>query len=108
MARKSWRPYRIVYRGESFEVNADAFDEALRDNHIKRCEKDRRRGYVRLDLVMFRDAHTARPRFAVREPAAYDPAGVPSWWPKLVGRAEVYFGRPDTGLYEQWDQAFAR
>lgn len=108
MARKSWRPYRIVFRGESIDVNAAEFDAALRDNHIRRCDRDGRKGYVRDDLAMYRDAHTRSPRFSVKDPAVYDPAGVPSWWPKLVGRAEVYFGRKDAGLFDQWDQVCAR
>jgi hypothetical protein len=93
MARKSWKPYRIVFKGQSIEVNAAEFHGALGDNLTRQCDRDRRKAYVRHDLVMHKDAASGSPRFALRDKPEFDPYAIKSSW-ALIERIAAYFVEP--------------
>jgi hypothetical protein len=86
MPRRGWKPFRVVVPGKVIEVSSAEFHAALDDFLIRRCDEDRRKGYLRSDIKMYRDAQTGQTRFAVRNPAPHDPYGIPSFLGILIRR----------------------
>jgi hypothetical protein len=72
------------------EVNAAEFRQAIADGLAKPCAKDKRKAYIREDLRFYRDKQTNGLRFHIKNPADFDPAGVPSSW-RLIERIAVYY-----------------
>lgn len=63
---------------------------------------------VKPEYRLYIDHQTGMPSITLAEVPEHDPHAIPSWWPKLVGRAEFYFGRANDVLYKWHDQVYQR
>lgn len=91
MARKTWRPYRAVYRGQVFDMSAELFHEAVRARWIEVSSTDKRKAYVHAEYTMYKDPYTKQVRFEKRVKPEYDPFAADlrsSWY--LIEREAIY------------------
>jgi hypothetical protein len=92
--------YRIADARRVHDVTCNDWLWAVRDLQLALpARKDRRLALVRPGFVVWFDRQTNQLRFSTEFAPAFDPAGVPSWWNKLVGRAELYHGAANEILY---------
>lgn len=108
MARRA-PSYRIADSRRVHDVTRNDWLWAVLDLQLAvKSKKDRRLAVVRPGFIVWFDRQTEQLRFATTDLPQIDPAGVPSWWNKLVGRAELYYGVPNQVLYSWTVQSLRR
>lgn len=89
------------------EVSSAEFHAAEADGFLQRCDKDRRKGYLRDDLVVWKDAQTGHLRYRLRDTPEHDRYAIPSWLGRMIKRHAIYTGAPNSDLYRLMDHLYA-
>jgi len=99
MAKHRRLKYRVQCGDQTHDVAKGEFDRVIDEGLAVLAKFDRRIAIVRPRYRMHIDHKTGRLSFELCETPERDASGVRSWWTKLVGRHEFYFGRPNEILY---------
>lgn len=101
MAKQRRLKYRVTSGDGSavHDVAKSEFERVLDEGLATLAKYDRRTAIVKARYRMHVDRQTGRLSFELVEKPERDPAGIKSWWGKLVGRHELYFGAANEVLY---------